>query len=92
MASCAMLKNLVERDKLIINSRLLTRELKNYVASGTGFEAKVGEHDDCISATLIVLQMIHALGRYDSRVQDQIAQTAFEDDDVYAQPLPFGII
>ena len=39
VASCAMFKNLIEQNKLKLNSKPIIRELKSYIARGQSFEA-----------------------------------------------------
>jgi len=93
LSVCATLKNLVEANKMEVNSRRLVRELKNYVANGLKFEAKVGETDDLISATLLVLRISNHLAKYDDRIHDRMAQNAGDDDEFgFEEPLPMGII
>ena len=69
------------------------RELKNFVANGLKFEAKVGETDDLISATLLVLRISNHLAKYDDRIHERMAQNAGDDDEFgFEEPLPMGII
>ena len=58
LSACARLKSLIESDRMVINSGSLLRELKNYVSSGASFKAKPGEHDDLVSALLLVVRML----------------------------------
>ncbi len=93
LSVCATLKNLVEANKMEVNSRRLVKELKNFVANGLKFEAKVGETDDLISATLLVLRISNHLAKYDDRIHDRLAQNAGDDDEFgFEEPLPMGII
>ena len=57
--ACAKFKELIENKKLIINSKPLISELKDYVASGVSYKAKPGQHDDLVSACLLMLSLIH---------------------------------
>ena len=92
LSVCSMLKNMVESDKIDIKSKRLIRELKNFVANGLKFEAKLGETDDLISATLLVLRLSDHLAKYDERIHERMAQGAEDDDGGFAEPLPLGII
>jgi hypothetical protein len=85
---CAKLKNLIENKKITINSKNLISELKTFVAHGVGFEAKTGETDDLVSATLLSLRMIQALQSYDSDLDEKMRDSA----DDYIAPMPFIMI
>jgi hypothetical protein len=85
MAACNKLKMLIEKDKMTVKSGSLISELKSFVAKGQhGYEAKPGEHDDLVSATLIIVRMLQTLQSYypelDSHIKDH--------SDVIA-PMPF---
>ena len=88
IAVCAKLKNLIENKKLTVNSKNLISELKTFVAHGTGFEAKIGETDDLVSATLLSLRMIQALQSYDSDLDEKMRDSV----DDYIAPMPFIMI
>jgi hypothetical protein len=57
ITSCSQLKNMLETYKMILRSKPLISELKTFVAHGVGFGAKTGEHDDLVSATLLIIRM-----------------------------------
>ena len=88
IAVCAKLKNLIENKKITINSKNLISELKTFVAHGVGFEAKTGETDDLVSATLLSLRMIQALQSYDSDLDEKMRDSV----DDYIAPMPFIMI
>jgi hypothetical protein len=85
---CAKMKNLVENRKMTICSKNLISELKTFVASGAGFAAKIGETDDLVSSTLLVLRMIQALQSFDSDLDEKLRDSA----DDYIAPMPFIMI
>lgn len=85
MAACNKLKMLVERDKMTVRSGGLISELKTFVAKGPhGYEAKPGEHDDLVSATLIAVRMLQTLQSYYPELDTHIR----DHSDVIA-PMPF---
>lgn len=88
IAVCAKLKNLIENKKLTIYSKNLISELKTFVASGPGFAAKIGETDDLVTSTLLVLRIVQALQSYDSELDEKIRDSA----DDYIAPMPFIVI
>jgi hypothetical protein len=70
-----------------INSRALISELKTFVASGLGFKAKSGEHDDLVSSTLLIIRMADVLADWDPRIYDKMTEKITEDQ----MPLPIFI-
>lgn len=85
MAACNKLKMLVERNKMTVKSGSLISELKTFVAKGShGYEAKLGEHDDLVSATLIAVRMLQTLQSYYPELDDHIR----DHSDIIA-PMPF---
>jgi len=88
IAVCAKFKNLVENKKMTIYSKNLISELKTFVASGPGFAAKIGETDDLVTATLLMLRMVQALQSYDSELDEKLKDSL----DDYIAPMPFIMI
>ena len=66
--ACTKFKELVESDKMKINSQLLISELKDFVASGLSFKAKPGQHDDLVSACLLMTRMMKVLADFDPKI------------------------
>lgn len=88
IAVCAKLKNLIENKKMTIASKNLISELKTFVANGPSFAAKVGETDDLVSATLLVLRMVQSLQSYDAELDEKLRDSI----DDYIAPMPFILI
>ena len=65
---------MVENDKMILHSKPMISELKNYVATGSSYNAKLGQTDDLISATLLALRMMDVLKDWDPRIYDTFNQ------------------
>ncbi len=84
ITTCAKFKTLVESKKLQINSRSLISELKSFIASGVSYQAKVGDHDDLIMASLLAVRMMQQLGDYHYDLESHI-----RDHDEIVAPLPF---
>ena len=84
LAACAKFKQLVENKRLTINSANLISELKTFVAVGNTYNARVGDTDDLVSASLLITRMMQALQNYDA-VLDSNMRSAEEFD----MPLPF---
>jgi hypothetical protein len=84
LAACAKFKTLVETKKLKINSKSLISECKTFVALGGSYEAKTGETDDLVMASLLSVRMFQVLGDYHYNLEERIS-----DHDEFIQPLPF---
>ena len=89
ITACSRLKTMIENDKMKIHSKPLVSELKNYVATGSSYQAKLGQTDDLISATLLAIRMMSVLKDWDPRVYNTFNQT--EDLDEYDAPMPIFI-
>jgi hypothetical protein len=84
LAACAKFKTLLESKKLQINSRSLVSELKTFIASGGSYAAKIGDHDDLVMSTLLIVRMLQQLGDYHYELESHM-----RDHDEYIPPLPF---
>lgn len=89
ISACSRLKTMVENDKMKVNSKPLVSELKNFIASGSSFQAKTGTTDDLVSATLLSIRMMTVLRDWDPRVYDTFVQAESEDN--YEPPMPIFI-
>jgi len=85
IAACAKLKNLIESGRMTINSRALVSELKNFVASGTAYAAKLGETDDLVMATIVITRMLQLLQSFHTELDSQIR----DHGDSLVEPMPF---
>ena len=50
---CAILKEMVEQDKMILNDFNVVNELASFVSKRGSFEAETGHHDDLITSLLL---------------------------------------
>jgi hypothetical protein len=89
VTACSRLKTMIENDKMKINSKPMLGELKNYVATGSSFQAKTGTTDDLVSATLLALRMMTVLKDWDPRVYDTFNQAEYDDN--YEPPMPIFV-
>jgi hypothetical protein len=87
ITACSRLKNLVESNKMTIKSKPLISELKTFVATGIGFNAKTGEHDDLVSSTLLAIRMAAVLADWDPKIYEKMAEKITEDQ----MPMPIFI-
>jgi hypothetical protein len=85
LAACAKMKNLVETGRMKVNSRSLISEFKTFVAVGTSYQAKQGETDDLVMATLLTVRMLQVLQSYHSNLDEQMR----DHQDVTIETLPF---
>jgi hypothetical protein len=89
ITACSRLKTMIENDKLEVNSKPLISELKNFIATGSSYQAKSGQADDLISAALLAIRMMDVLKDWDPRVYNTFNQTDnFED---YDPPMPIFV-
>ena len=70
-----------------IKSKPLVSELKTFVAHGVGFGAKSGEHDDLISATLLIIRMADVLADWDPHIYDKMTEKITEE----SMPMPIFV-
>ena len=85
IGACAKLKHLIESNRMEINSKALVSELKSFVAKALSFEAKVGQHDDLVSAMLLAIRMAMVLQDWDPAVYDKMRE---EREDEWIMPMP----
>jgi hypothetical protein len=79
ISACSQFKNLLENKKMKIHSKPLVSELKTFVATGVGFNAKTGEHDDLISGVLLIIRMASVLADWDPQIYDKMTEKITED-------------
>lgn len=84
LAACAKFKQLLETGKMRIHSASLISETKTFVASGISYAAKIGETDDLVMATLLIVRMLTVLKDYHSDID-----TNLRDHENLIEPLPF---
>jgi hypothetical protein len=84
LTACAKFKTLVENNKLTIKSRSLITELKSFVASGGSYAAKIGETDDLVTSSLLIIRILQQLSDYNYDLDQHI-----RDHDEIIEPLPF---
>jgi len=85
IASCSKLKTLIETGRFKIYSKALISELKNFVAHGTSYAAKPGEHDDLVMATVLVVRMMQQIQQY----HKDLGENMTDHTDNVIEPLPF---
>jgi hypothetical protein len=82
--ACAKFKELVENNKMELNSKALISELKSFVATGVSYKGKPGEHDDLVSACLLMTRMIKVLADFDPKIFEQWTNRTSE----WTAPMP----
>jgi hypothetical protein len=78
---------MLETQKMVLKSKPLISELKTFVAHGIGFGAKTGEHDDLVSATLLVIRMANVLADWDPSIYERMSEKISEEQ----MPMPIFI-
>ena len=69
---------------MTLNSRSLITELKNFVALGGSYQAKIGETDDLVTSSLLVVRILQQLSSFDYTLDQHI-----RDHDEIIEPMPF---
>jgi len=90
ISSCSKLKTMVENNKFTINSKPLISELKNFVATGSSYQAKSGQTDDLVSAILLTLRMLTVMKDWDAKIYNTFTQLD-EDEKYDVAPMPMFI-
>ena len=67
---------------------MLISELKSFIASGNSYKAKVGDTDDLVMSTMLVMRMAQTLKNYNPELQNHIR----DGDDYDQEPMPFVMI
>lgn len=88
LAACAKFKALIEGKRMRVVSKNLISQLKNFVASGTSYEAKMGENDDLVMAAMLCVRMAQFLREFDPALDDNLKDSL----DDYDLPMPFIMI
>jgi len=87
ITACSLFKNALEKDKLSISSKPLISELKTFVATGVSYNAKTGEHDDLVSAVLLIMRMADQLANWDPKIYEKMTERMTDDE----YPLPIFV-
>ena len=90
ISACSRLKYFIEENRMTIHSKTLISELKTFIAAGVTFKAKDGQHDDLVSALLLIVRMTVILADWDPLVFDKLSIEGQLDDD-WEAPLPIFI-
>ena len=84
LAACAKFKTLMESKKMNVKSKALISELKTFVASGGSYAAKIGDTDDLVMSTLLVIRILQDITDFHSDLTEHM-----RDHDEMVAPLPF---
>jgi hypothetical protein len=90
ISACSRLKYFVEENKMTIYSKSLISELKTFIAAGVTFKAKDGQHDDLVSALLLIVRMTVVLADWDPAIFDRLSIESSIDED-WEAPLPLFV-
>lgn len=92
LEACAKLKFLIESGRLKVNSRGLVSELKVFVSRGNTFEARIGQTDDLVMATILAVRMIDYISTWDDSSQKAInSNIAAGEESHFDSPMPIFI-
>jgi len=85
LAACSKFKALIETKRMLITSKSLISELKTFVAAANSYAAKIGETDDLVTSTLLIVRMAQTLQSFDANFDDELRGVA----ESFEEPLPF---
>ena len=85
ISACAKFKQLLETGQLKIKSKPLISELKAFVAHGTTFGAKTGEHDDLVMSCMLNIRMQKILSDWDPAIYEKMRDA---DAESVVAPMP----
>lgn len=88
ITACMKMKSWIESDKMVPMSKNLIRELKTFIAKGKSYEAKSGETDDLVSATLLCVREIQFISRFEEGYEEMLGERLDDADGDYSDPLP----
>ena len=74
-----------------LHSKPLISELKTFVANGITFKAKDGQHDDLVSALLLLVRMSVILAEWDPAVFETLSVNDIHLEEDWEPPLPIFI-
>jgi hypothetical protein len=85
ISACNKFKTLIESGRMKVYSKPLITELKAFVAVGSSYQAKPGEHDDLVMSCLLAVRMLMTLQTYHSELDAHLKDHA----DNIIEPFPF---
>ncbi len=81
MRNCVNLKEMYEKEKITIKSKVLLAELKAFIRHKGSYAAQKGSTDDAISAMLIVIRLVEEIASYDQSAFDKLYAGEFQEWD-----------
>lgn len=96
LKACLTLREMIEDGTIKIKSDAVLTELKNYIRTKRGYQAKDGATDDAISAILIVIRILEEIIQFDDEafamMTDKLDEDYFDEnkasnEDDYAMPM-----
>lgn len=77
MKACLAFKEMIERNALVIKSKALVAEMKQFVRKGGSYSAKIGGTDDLIMGSLIAIRLLEEISSYDQVAYDKLYSHAY---------------
>ena len=72
ITSCVNFKEMVEGNKIKINSLMALTELKSFVRRKGSYEAQEGSTDDCIASFLLITRILEEISSYEQDAFDKL--------------------
>lgn len=96
--ACINFKEMVEKGRVTIYSKLLLTELKNFVRRRGSYQAQTGSTDDCIAACLVITRILEEISSFEQGAFEKLYTYEEErgayrlpsenNDDQYDDPMP----
>jgi hypothetical protein len=88
IVACNKFKTLIESGRMKVYSKPLLTELKGFIAHGSSYQAKQGETDDLVMASLLATRMLMVLQTYHSELDAHLK----DHTDNIVEPFPFIVM
>ena len=88
ITACMKLKSWIESDKMVPQSKNLIRELKTFIARGKSYEARLGDNDDLVSATMLCVRQIQVISNFDEQYETLLGESLSDDEQYDMTPMP----
>lgn len=81
LKACVNLREMIERNGIIIKSKMIIEELKTYVKKGGAYAAQRGSTDDLVAALLIIIRLLQELAAYEDAAYEKLYNAEYEEWD-----------
>ncbi len=80
MKACITIKEMVETLSMVVKSKVLVEEMKQYIRHGGSYSAKLGGTDDLISGCLIITRILEEMASFDQNAHNCLYNNMYLED------------